>query len=58
MRQYIILTTIVIMFLLFIYVQMSLIPREKLKKELASGNKVGILKSLSQTTTNIEQTYR
>jgi len=37
---------------------MSLIPREKLKKELASGNKVGILKSLSQTTTNIEQTYR
>ena len=58
MRQYIILTTIVIMFLLFIYVQMSLIPREKLKKELASGNKVGILKSLSQTTTNIEKTYR
>ena len=57
MRQYIILTTIVIMFLLFIYVQMSLIPREKLKKELTSGNKVGILKSLSQTTTNVKQTY-
>ena len=57
MRQYIILTTIVIMFLLFIYVQMSLIPREKLKKELTSGNKVGILKSLSQTTTNVKTTY-